>query len=82
MRNSERHPEAWQFYLEHARNMEDEPEAALGKYRIPKPDRSGDFIYADTVESLWVKFIKSWYTPSLNSECVRSKAQYIVNIFT
>ncbi len=81
MRNSEKHPEAWKFYIKHARNMEGEEEEKIGKYRIPRPDRSGEFIYSECVEGLWRKFIEAWYTPDLNSECVRSKIQYIVNNF-
>ena len=61
--------------------MEDEPECALGKYRIPKPDRSGNFIYANTVEDLWRQFIQAWFEPNLNSESIRGKIQYIVQNF-
>lgn len=80
MRNSKQHPEAWAFYIEHARNIEDE-DSLPGKYRIPKPNRSGDFIYADSVEKLWAKFIQAWYNPDLNSESIRGKIQYIARNF-
>jgi len=82
MSNSVKHPEAWKFYIEQARNIENEPDISmLGKYRIPVPNRSGLFIYADTVEELWSRFIKSWYEVDLNSESVYGKIQYIVQHF-
>jgi hypothetical protein len=82
MRNSEAHPEAWQFYVEQARNIAQEPELVhLGNYRIPKPNMSGDFIYALTVEELWSKFIRAWYAIDINSHSVYGKIQYIVQNF-
>lgn len=82
MSNSEKHPEAWNFYVEQARNISNELNLNhLGNYRIPKPNRSGDFIYAETVEELWSKFIKSWYNIDINSESVYGKIQYIVQNF-
>ena len=82
MSNSERYPEAWNFYIEQARNITNEPDLIhLGNYRIPEPNRSGRFIYAYTVESLWCKFIESWYRPDLNSESVYGRIQYIVRTF-
>lgn len=82
MHNKERYPEAWAFFIKEARNITEEPDLKdLGNYRIPKPDRSGSFIYTNSVEMLWYEFIRAWFTPALNSECVRSKIQYIVQNF-
>ena len=79
MSNSEEYPEAWAFYIEEARNIMDVPELnELGNYRIPVPDRSGTFFYADEVTELWLKFIKSFYEVRFNSESVYGKIQYIV----
>jgi len=82
IKNSEKHPEAWAFYIAQARNIVDEPTLnKFGKYRIPEPNRSGSFIYADKVEELWSRFIEAWYTEDINSESVYGKIQYIVNHF-
>lgn len=82
MKNSEAHPEAWRFYTKQARNIEQEEDINhLGNYRIPVPDQSGSFIYAQNVEELWSKFIQSWYKWDLNSPSVYGKIQYIVNTF-
>ena len=79
MSNSEKYPEAWAFYIEQARNIMQEPELVhLGNYRIPKPNMSGDFIYAKTVEGLWSQFIQAWYMIDINSHSVYGKIQYIV----
>lgn len=81
-KNSELHPEAWAFYIEQARNITGEPElVSLGNYRIPIPDQSGNFIYADEIEQLWPQFIREWYKISLDSPSVYGKIQYIVNNF-
>jgi hypothetical protein len=79
--NSEKYPEAWEFFIEHARNMENEPECKLGKYRIPKPDLSGQFLYHDRVEMLFQIFKDEFYKPSLNSPSIYGKIQYIVETF-
>lgn len=79
--NSEKYPEAWQFFIEHARNMRNEPESRLGKYRVPKPDMSGDFLYHDRVEILFHIFKNEYYKPSINSHSVYGKIQYIVENF-
>ncbi len=82
MSNKERHPEAWDFFAEQARNITQEIELSdLGNYRIPKPNKSGDFLYADKVEELWCMFILQWYKEDVNSESVRGRMQYIVNNF-
>lgn len=82
MSNAIKHPEAWAFYIEQARNIENEPTInSLGKYRIPVPNKSGQFIYADDAGELWGKFIKEWYTVDLNSESLYGKIQYIVQHF-
>lgn len=47
MSNSQKHPEAWNFFIEQARNVENTDVEFLGKYRIPVPDKSGNFIYAN-----------------------------------
>jgi hypothetical protein len=80
--NRELYPEAWNFFEEQARNIMEEPDLIhKGNYRIPKPDRSGNFIYADSPEILWSKFIESWYKVDINSESVYGKIQYIVQNF-
>jgi hypothetical protein len=84
MSNSENYPEAWAFFVEQARNIMEEPELVhMGNYRIPVPDMSGNFIYANSPEKLWSKFIRSWYDPKLgiNSPSVYGKIQYIVETF-
>lgn len=80
--NSKKYPEAWVFYVEQARNITEESTLNhLGNYRIPKPNQSNDFIYADKVEQLWSKFIRAWFDEDLNSPSIRGKIQYIVNNF-
>lgn len=78
--NKVRYPEAWAFFIEHARNLEEEPEFTY-KYRIPKPDMSGDFLYANTIEYLWISFKEEFYKPRLESHSVYGAIQYIVNTF-
>lgn len=76
------YPEAWKFYVEHARNISGEPHLNhLGNYRIPEPNQSGNFIYANVVEELWSSFIRKWYEPNLRSESLHGKIQYIVQNF-
>lgn len=53
----------------------------LGNYRIPIPDMSGNFIYADTVTQLWVRFMQEWEKPRLDSPSIKGKIQYIVQNF-
>lgn len=80
--NSVKHPEAWNFFEEHARNIMQEPDLVhLGNYRIPVPDRSGNFIYTKTVEELWSRFIEFWYKIGINSPSMYGKIQYIVQNF-
>jgi hypothetical protein len=80
--NSQSHAEAWEFYIEQARNIMEEPDIVhMGNYRIPIPNMSGDFIYADSPEILWKKFIISWYKTDINSSSVYGKIQYIVETF-
>lgn len=79
--NAEKYPEAWKFFLEHARNIENEKDLPKFKYRIPKPDMSGDFIYHDHPEQLFQLFREEFYKPSLTSPSVYGKVQYIVNTF-
>lgn len=82
MNNSIEHPEAWEFFMEQARNIMQEPYLIhLGNYRIPRPNMSGDFIYAVTVEGLWSQFIRAWYAVDINSHSVYGKIQYIVQHF-
>lgn len=59
--NKKLYSEAWKFYEEHARNISGTYLASIANYRIPMPDMSGEFIYADTVEILWSKFIVQWF---------------------
>jgi hypothetical protein len=75
--NSELHPEAWKFFIDQARNIMNEPELPAN-YRIPEPNMSGNFIYSDTIEGLWVQFIRKWYEPNFNSHSVYGQIQYIV----
>jgi hypothetical protein len=82
--NSIQHPDAWKFWLEQCRNITEEPEInARGKYmyRIPVPDRSGNFLYGETLYHMWNIFIETWYRPSLESPSVYGKIQYIVSTF-
>jgi hypothetical protein len=81
MKNSKKYPEAWGFFIEHARNMENTEFESLGKYRIPKPDLSGDFIYNNRVEMLFQDLKDLFYNESLESPSVFGKIQYIVNNF-
>lgn len=82
IRNSKKHPEAWDFYIKYARNIKDESDLVhLGNYRISVPDMSGNFIYADRVEDLWKRFISSWYEVRIDSPSVYGKIQYIVEKF-
>lgn len=78
MSNRIKYPEAWAFFVEHARNIEEEDEGKIAPYRIPKPDRSGDFIYADCPGKLFRVFLEHWHKPSLDSPSVRGKIQHIV----
>lgn len=79
--NSKRFPEAWEFFIEHARNMENTEFEQFGKYRIPVPDMSGNFIYSDCPGKLFWVFKEEFYKPSLNSHSVYGKIQYIVENF-
>lgn len=80
--NAVRHPDTWNFYREEARNIMEEPDLChLGNYRIPVPDKSGNFIYANEVTELWRLFILAWYRPALNSPSVYGRIQYIVQNF-
>jgi hypothetical protein len=80
--NADIHPEAWDFYIAQARNITSEKDIRhLGNYRIPSPDRSGEFIYSRTVDGLWAKFIRRWYEPNINSESVYGKIQGIIEQF-
>lgn len=79
--NSKKYPDAWSFFIENARNMENTEFEYLGKYRIPKPDMSGDFIYNDRVEILFQDFKNEFYKPSLKSHSVYGKIQCIVENF-
>ncbi len=83
MNNSEKHPEAWAFFIEHARNMEGTEFEEQGKYRIPYPSltRPIRFIYADDSGYLWGKFIRTWYEERLDSPSIYGRIQYIVNHF-
>lgn len=79
--NAIKYPEAWKFFIEHARNMEDEIESEHGKYRIPIPDRSGNFIYADCPGVLFLLFKEEFYKPRLESPSLYGKIQYIADNF-
>lgn len=80
-KNSELYPEAWAFFIEQARNMEEEEESKFGRYRIPKPDMSGNFIYSNCPGILFSRFKEEFYKPSLDSPSVYGKIQYIVQNF-
>lgn len=46
--NSELYPEVWKIFVEQARNISEEKDIChLGTYRIPNPDKSGNFLYSD-----------------------------------
>lgn len=79
--NSELYPEAWAFFIEHARNITETEIAHLGNYSIPKPDKSGDFIYHNDVGMLFQLFKDEFYKPAPNSPSVYGKIQYIVENF-
>lgn len=82
--NAELFPEAWQFFIDFARNITGEDDIKhLGDYRISDPrDLSGNtFIYANCPRDLFNKLRDIWYTPSLESPSVYGKIQYIVNKF-
>lgn len=83
MSNSEKHPEAWAFFIEYARNMEGTEFVGKGKYRIPYPSPNSalTFIYANDPGLLWMKFIRAWYEERIDSPSVYGKIQYIVNNF-
>ena len=61
--------------------MEGEEESKIGKYRVPKPDQSGEFIYAECPGKLFQEFKDEWYKPALDSPSIRGKIQYIVENF-
>jgi len=79
--NKVKYPECWIFFVEQARNMEGEPESKMGKYRVPKPDGSGEFIYHNKIEILFQLLKEEWYKPSLESPSAYGKIQFIVNTF-
>lgn len=79
--NAVKYPEAWNFFIEHARNMEDETESEHGKYRIPVPDMSGNFIYADDSGVLFQRLCVEFYKPRFESPSIYGKIQYIADNF-
>ena len=81
MSNSEKYPECWEFFVNQARNMEREPGESMGKYRVPVPDRSGNFLYHDRVEVLFQLLKQEWYKPRIESPSVYGKVQFIVENF-
>jgi hypothetical protein len=46
MSNSKNYPEAWKFFMKHARNIKGCEDEHLGLYRIPHPTKEV-IIYAD-----------------------------------
>ena len=82
VRNSEAYPECWAFFIEHARNLEEEPDyTPEKKYSVPYPDMSGRFIYADDTPLLWRRLFSAFYEVRLDSPSVYGKIQYIVRNF-
>jgi len=80
--NKEAYPECWAFFIEHARNLEDEPDyTPEKKYSVPCPDMSGRFIYANDTPLLWKKLFSEFYIPGINSPSVYGKIQHIVDHF-
>lgn len=77
MTNSKAYPEAWKFFIEHARNIKGCEDEHLGLYRIPHPTKEV-CIYADDVRVLFSKLRDVFYTPSLDAPSVYGKIQYIV----
>jgi len=61
--------------------MEGTEELAKGKYRVPTPDKSGRFIYADCPALLFTKLKHEWYKPRVDSPSVYGRVQYIVSNF-
>lgn len=80
MSNSNLYPEAWKFFIEHARNIKGCEDEHLGLYRIPHPSKEV-CIYANDPGVLFCKLRDAWYTPSLDSPSVYGKIQYIVQNF-
>lgn len=66
--NKELFPEAWAFFIEHARNLEyDADYVPEKKYSVPWPDMSGRFIYANDTPLLFRRLVAEFYKPSLDS---------------
>ena len=76
-----KHPELWRFFEENARNVMGTDVEKYGKYRIPKPDRSGMFLYADDPKTLLLRLKEEWFKPSFDSPSIRGKIQAIVRTF-
>jgi len=83
--NSELYPEAWEFFIEHARNVKAERLAGdkemIADYRISKPDQSGEFFYNNHPGILFCMLRDAFYRVSLQSPSVYGKIQYIVQNF-
>jgi hypothetical protein len=79
--NSKKYPEAWIFFTQHTRNIQNTEFELMGRYRISKPDMSGEFIYHDKVEMLFQIFKDEYYKPSINSHSIYGKIQHIVDNF-
>lgn len=75
------HPDLWHFFEEHARNVQGTEVEDMGKYRVPKPDMSGTFIYANDPKKLMKKLKDEWFKPGLDSPSVYGKVQGIVRAF-
>ena len=59
---------SWVFFIEYARNLENEPDyVPEKKYSVPWPDMSGRFIYANDTTLLFRRLVAEFYKPSLNS---------------
>ena len=76
--NSKLYPECWAFFIEYARNMTGTEFEQQGKYRVPMPDESGNFLYADHPGELFCMLKEEFYKPSIKSPSVYGKIQYIV----
>ena len=78
--NSKKYPEAWAFFIEHARNIKGCEDESLGLYRVPHPTEE-ICLYSNHIGELFLKLKAVFYEPSLDSPSVYGKVQYIVTHF-
>lgn len=79
--NEEKYPEAWNVFINEARNIQNEPDLNhLGNYRIPHPTQEEEFIYADHPGVLFNKFRMEFYKPNAKSPSVYGKIQWLTTL--